>query len=98
MYIYVVELTRMIVRALPISGIHVPLTHVCSSLEQSTKRFYYSTSVGATGSSVAVADAANPAVFVRVLMIEIFASALGLFGVIVGVIMQQGAQFNVVQK
>eukprot|EP00029_Vermamoeba_vermiformis_P005235 TRINITY_DN1756_c0_g1_i1.p1 TRINITY_DN1756_c0_g1~~TRINITY_DN1756_c0_g1_i1.p1 ORF type:complete len:177 (-),score=46.71 TRINITY_DN1756_c0_g1_i1:118-648(-) len=56
------------------------------------------TSVGATGSAAAVSDAANPVLFVRVLIIEIFASALGLFGVIVGVIMQQNAQFNVVTK
>jgi hypothetical protein len=73
------------------------LTHV-TPLEYLTKYFYYSTSVGATGSAAAVSDAANPALFVRVLIIEIFASALGLFGVIVGVIMQQNAQFNVIQK
>jgi len=50
--------------------------------------------VGAAGSSAAIADAASPEMFIRVLIIEIFASALGLFGLIVGIVQQTQAFFD----
>ncbi|RXW25029.1 hypothetical protein EST38_g842 [Candolleomyces aberdarensis] len=47
--------------------------------------------VGVTGATAAISDAADPDLFVKVLVVEVFGSILGLFGLIVGLLMVTNA-------
>eukprot|EP01002_Notosolenus_urceolatus_P013752 NODE_4694_length_773_cov_49.285912_g3904_i0.p1 GENE.NODE_4694_length_773_cov_49.285912_g3904_i0~~NODE_4694_length_773_cov_49.285912_g3904_i0.p1 ORF type:complete len:233 (+),score=53.91 NODE_4694_length_773_cov_49.285912_g3904_i0:55-699(+) len=51
-------------------------------------------SVGIVGSTCAIADAHKAELFVKILVIEIFASALGIFTIIIGIIQANSAVFS----
>lgn len=68
--------------ALFTGGLGVGLTNLASGI-----------SVGVAGSACALGDAQDASLFVKILIVEIFASALGIFGIIVGIIQSNSAEF-----
>jgi V-type H+-transporting ATPase 21kDa proteolipid subunit len=70
------------------------LNKISSPKEKSTN-IASGISVGIAGSSCALGDAQDDSLFVKILIVEIFASALGIFGIIVGIIQSNNAQFPV---
>eukprot|EP01059_Diplonema_ambulator_P020558 TRINITY_DN34386_c0_g1_i1.p1 TRINITY_DN34386_c0_g1~~TRINITY_DN34386_c0_g1_i1.p1 ORF type:complete len:262 (+),score=49.72 TRINITY_DN34386_c0_g1_i1:50-835(+) len=76
-------------------GIALSLYTLCAAgLTVGLGNFACGIAVGLVGSSCAIADAADKDLFVQILIVEIFASALGIFALIVGILQSNQANFG----
>ena len=65
----------------------------CSGLTIGLGSLACGVSIGILGSACAIGDAANSNLFIKFLIMEIFASAFGIFALIVSILQVQGAKF-----
>ncbi|KAJ9448568.1 V-type proton ATPase subunit cprimeprime2 [Diplonema papillatum] len=85
--------------ALPADGLKFGIaqslyTLFAAGLTVAIGNFACGIAVGLVGSACAIADAADRDLFVQILIIEIFASVLGIFTLIVGILQSNEADFS----